>query len=207
MCDITPPSACVSLFLCERTNIYLWQTPLLVRMCLSLFLSFYMRVLQSCIFVHACACAWFRACVTQSESRHTWMSHVTSEWVMSHISTSKAKDIKRVTLCHMWMSHVAHINEKDIKWVTNEWCRTYQRERYQMSHEWVMSQISTRKISNESRMSDVAHINESLAKDTKRVTLHMSAMLHAWLSQCKQDKNQGVSVGNRENGKSWNANE
>jgi len=37
--------------------------------------------------------------------------------------------------------------------------------------------------------------------------LHMSAMLHAWLSQCKQDKNQGVSVGNRENGKSWNANE
>ena len=181
MCDITPPSACVSLFLCERTNIYLWQTPLLVRMCLSLFLSFYMRVLQSCIFVHACACAWFRACVTQSESRHTWMSHVTHEWVMSQV---------------------------------NESCRTYQRAKLKISNEsryvtceWVMSHISTRKISNESRMNHVAHINESLAKDTKRVTLHMSAMLHAWLSQCKQDKNQGVSVGNRENGKSWNANE
>ena len=31
-------------------------------------------------------------------SCHTWMSHVTHEWVMSHMNE----------FCHVWMSHVTH---------------------------------------------------------------------------------------------------
>jgi len=33
-----------------------------------------------------------------NESSHTWMSHATREWVMSHVNES----------CHTWMSHVTH---------------------------------------------------------------------------------------------------
>jgi len=33
-----------------------------------------------------------------NESCHTWMSHVTHEWIMSHMNES----------CHTWMNHVTH---------------------------------------------------------------------------------------------------
>ena len=49
-----------------------------------------------------------------NESSHTWMSHVTYEWVMSH--TNKSRDIcmNHVTSesCHRWVGRVTY------KWVT-----------------------------------------------------------------------------------------
>jgi len=60
-----------------------------------------------------------------NESCHMWMSHVTCEWVMSHVNES----------CHMWMSHV-----------TCEWVMSYMNESRHiwMSHVtygWVMSHM------------------------------------------------------------------
>jgi len=49
-----------------------------------------------------------------NESCHTWMSHVTHEWVMLHINKS----------CHTWMNHVTH------EWVIDS-----------VTYEWVMSHL------------------------------------------------------------------
>jgi len=40
-----------------------------------------------------------------NESCHTWMSHVTHEWVMSHMNES----------CHTWMSHVTTWHDNNVQ--------------------------------------------------------------------------------------------
>jgi len=49
-------------------------------------------------------------------STRTWISHVTHEWVMSHICMSHVACIHKAytyewVKSHMWMSHVTHVNE------------------------------------------------------------------------------------------------
>ena len=71
-----------------------------------------------------------------NESCHTWMSHVTHEWVMSHMHES----------CHTWMSHVTH------EWVMshmNESCHTWMGH---VMHEWIMSHM------NESCLTWMSHV-------------------------------------------------
>ena len=52
------------------------------------------------------------------ESWHTWMSHVTSERVMSLIKEGLTEGVDEAVRCvdghvmsHMWMSHVTHMDE------------------------------------------------------------------------------------------------
>jgi len=88
-----------------------------------------------------------------NESCYIWMSHVTYEWVMSHMNES----------CHIWMSHV---NESSLE------CHTY---------EWVISHIWTSHVThvNESChiwTSHVTHVNESCHIWTSHVSnvVHMN---------------------------------
>jgi len=61
-----------------------------------------------------------------NESCHIWMSHVTYEWVMSHMNES----------CLIWVSHVtyewvmSHMNESCLIWMSH------------VSYEWVMSHMN-----------------------------------------------------------------
>ena len=81
-----------------------------------------------------------------NETCHTWMSHVTHEWFMSHMNES----------CHTWMSHVthecvmSHMNESCHTWMShvthecvmshmNASCHTWMRH---VTHEWVMSHMN-----------------------------------------------------------------
>jgi len=70
-----------------------------------------------------------------NESCHTWMSHFTHEWVMSHMDESCHTWMWQHSLeaatrhingsCHTWMSHVTH------EWVMshmNESCHTWMRQ-------------------------------------------------------------------------------
>jgi len=81
----------------------------------------------------------------RNESCHIWASHVTYEWVMSHMNesclhlclTSTSHAISHVSKsCHIWMSHVtyewvmSHMNESCHIWMTR------------VSYEWVMSHMN-----------------------------------------------------------------
>jgi len=90
----------------------------------------------------------------QSSKRHIWISHVTYEWVLSHMNES----------CHIWMNHVqyewvmSHMNESYHAWMshvpyTREWSTnpkgvaivTYEQVMSHMNescHIWVMSHIN-----------------------------------------------------------------
>jgi len=108
-----------------------------------------------------------------SESCHTWMSHVTCEWVhtawqtfrdvqpngwdtcewvMTHIDEWCHVRVGRGTgewvMSHIWMSHVTDMNESchTYEWVMSHIWTSH------VTHEWVMSQIWT---------SRVTHMNES----------------------------------------------
>jgi len=104
-----------------------------------------------------------------SESCHTWMSHVTHEWVMSHMNES----------CHTWMSRVAHMNESHYKqmmhhgthlnelWHTHEWV---------MSHTWMSHLIFESWHTNEWVMahtwtSHSVHMNESFDWATRSIEI------------------------------------
>jgi len=87
-----------------------------------------------------------------NESCHTWMSHVTYEWVLSHMNESCRIWMSHVTfgwvishmneLCHIWISHC-----KCLQWntssstrlvYTNESCHIWMSH---VTHEWVMSHM------------------------------------------------------------------
>jgi len=96
------------------------------------------------------------------------MSHVTHEWVMSHMNESYHTSMRHVThqcvishinaSCHTSMSHVSH------QWVVshmNSSCHTWMSH---ITHEWVMS-----------------HINESCHTSMSHVTSHLyDTLLTCW---------------------------
>jgi len=81
-----------------------------------------------------------------NESCHIWMSHVTYEWVMSHMHKSCHTCINRVS-CECVVSHM---NESCPIWLshaTQEWVTSYMYEgrHIRMSHvvyEWIVPHIS-----------------------------------------------------------------
>ena len=90
---------------------------------------------------------------------HTWMSHVSHEWVASHIWMSYASFcIAQYTwgleIAHIWMSHVSH------EWAAshmNESCLVLYCAVYldtgNGTHEWVMSHV------NASRLMWMCHVS------------------------------------------------
>ena len=69
---------------------------------------------------------WVMSHIVHHYYLHKAYSHVTHEWVMSHMNES----------CHTWMSHVTH------DWVMshmNESCHTWMSH---VTHEWVMSHMT-----------------------------------------------------------------
>jgi len=79
-----------------------------------------------------------------------WTSHVTYEWVMSHIIMRHVTQMNGS--CHIWMNHVTHKNEtcqtyeRDMShvketchiWI-NESCRIWMRH---VTYKWVMSRMN-----------------------------------------------------------------
>jgi len=126
-----------------------------------------------------------------NESCHTWMSHVTHEWVMSHMNES----------CHTRMSHVTY------EWVMshkNESCHT------RMSHvtqEWVMSLDKTchacrRTLVQQQRNESchthewvVSHMNESCYTH-ESCHARECVMSHVWIRACVMPKSSADASGN-----------
>jgi len=113
-----------------------------------------------------------------NESCHIWMSHVTYEWIMSHMNES----------CHTWMSHVTyewvmpHINEPCHAWmshVTYEWVMSHMNESCHtwmshMTYEWVMPHM------NESCHTWMSHVTY------RRVMSHIVTDINKLQDWCKQ---------------------
>ena len=69
-----------------------------------------------------------------NEWRHVWMSHVTYEWVTSHMNES----------CHTWMSQVTHtwICQITCEWVTSHMNESRHVWMSHVTYEWVMSHMN-----------------------------------------------------------------
>jgi len=99
---------------------------------------------------------------------HIWVSHVTYEWVMSHMNESR----------HIWMSYVTY------EWVTshmNESRHTWIGLVLQMSHvtyERVTSHMTKRCVTNESRHIWMSHVIHEQVLCYKWVTSHMRLAEH-----------------------------
>jgi len=103
-------------------------------------------------------------------SCHTWMSHVTHEWVMSHMNES----------CHTWMSHVTH------EWVMSHMCVQLNRKLIQKLDDclangiWVMSHMTQSHhtynwVTSHIWTSHVTHMNKSCHT-------YEWVMSHIWVS-------------------------
>jgi len=92
-----------------------------------------------------------------NESCHIWvisMSHVTHEWVMSHIGES----------CHIWLSHVPY------EWVMSRMSESCHISVSHVTYQWVMSHMS------ESCHTWVSHVTYEW------VMSHMNESCHIWVS-------------------------
>ena len=98
----------------------------------------------------------------------TRMSHVTYEWVMSHMNES----------CHIRMSHLYNL----IYWRMNEWCPMSE-----WTHEWVMSRM------NESCHIWTSHVTYEWAMSpiqmshVSYVISHMNESCHIWTFEWVSD--------------------
>jgi len=101
---------------------------------------------------------------------HIWMSHVTSEWVISRMNESRRT--YQLVMSHIWMSHVTHI------WMSHV---THIRHMNGSPHLW-MSHVTYECVTSQTESCDT-HMNESRDTHTtyEWVMSHMNAS-HRWLS-------------------------
>jgi len=108
------------------------------------------------------------------ECFHLWMSHVTCEWVMSHMNE----------LCHTWMSHVTHewvmnhvpyeyASRVTYKWVMSHMNKSYYIQMRHVTYEWVVS------LMNESWI--ISHMNTRVVSRKEWVMSHMNTSCHIWM--------------------------
>jgi len=105
------------------------------------------RLAPTLSFFNTCECGMLHG----NELFDIWMSHITYEWVMSHMDeschiwmsyvTCEFGMLRRNESCHIWMSHV-----------TYEWVMSHLNESYH-TYEWVVSHIWM------SHVTSIAHRN------------------------------------------------
>jgi len=100
--------------------------------------------------------SWYSQITRMNETRYIWISHITLEWVMSHMTESCNKWINHVP--YEWgmsrMNEACHTNESVISHM-KEWC-----------HKW-MSHVMTEWATNRIRLCDMTHS-------------YVTCLIHTW---------------------------
>jgi len=121
------------------------------------------------------------------EKCHIWMSHVTHEWVISHIYRSGKNSQKSDPHMYVWNnSFISHIIEKCHMWISH------------ITHEWVISHIyrsgkNCPKGDPHKYVWDDSFISDTIEKChtwMSHVTSHMNESFHTYIDRAKTLKSQ-----------------